>query len=959
MRLKTEHILKCFREYWMSVFTHDQDKIDLQNLDINSLAEVNEDNADQPEISCDEVKKALQKVKPNKATGLDDISPALLCDRNNTLTTALKIVFNEILQSGKFPKKWKTDRRKPIFKSGDRTSVNNYRLLAIHSIFRKIFCTVLLQRLTEIVSLDDAQNGFRQNRRGTDNALIIHNMIRQARNKQGCYIIVIDFSKAFDRCHIPTLIKKLSKKNVRGNTLRTIKDMYTDTKAQLSINGILGEPFDVTRGVAQGCTLSPLFFDIYIDDLLVEFRDRGLGVPVGAFIQGSSSFADDLALLATDMEMVKEYLSLLKTWRNKNFFTVNTGKSGILRVGALGKTEFPNISLEGDRIRLLGEPDPQHEEIKTFNYLGFIITPGGEWDEYLKHRVSRCNQTLGRYWRFFKKSNISVDLKLRISKTMILSHLSYGSDILCPNPKQCTEIDSMQAKVLKRILQIPRTANSNAVRYILGQSKLTAEFQIRRVTNLHRIRSLNRNTRLREIYDQRVWHKGPHLFQFFERDEIQMRNSLKLTNITQEEFDQISNRQPNNKSKSILKEISLQTSKLRTSHILRINHPELIEGIRSTHTNPAWKRSSLEISRYARWLVGGTRVQEDLKHRYAIEEMHCRFCGDNILESRAHLLVDCKGTQKFRNEFVREVHSASPTRLKELQDLPLSQRWVWILAGGTTRELRPDPLHNNRILPEVSPIYLGKSVPPVKDKTDEDQCLVAYEEYLEIISALPTKHIRVYTDGSHSRTHNSTGFGVKIIKQEGTKSSVIHTYKQGLASATNNAAEITAIHHAMSWLYNVYDNLTEEPIHIFTDSKYALNACSSTNLRRKNFHIIQEIQNYAYKFKHADSRFTTTLHFVPSHIENTGKGKTHTGNYYADKLANEGRIDSEPENTSLFIENIREKILDATLNFIKKIDDEIEIFDCESTPRGPPAVVADDFDASIDAVRDSLIQGIS
>ena len=75
--------------------------------------------------------------------------------------------------------------------------------------------------------------------------------------------------------------------------------MYTNVVAHLSINGKRRTKFKFARGVAQGFTLSPLLFDVYIDDLLREFRDQELGVPVGQIIQGPQSFADDLVLIAT------------------------------------------------------------------------------------------------------------------------------------------------------------------------------------------------------------------------------------------------------------------------------------------------------------------------------------------------------------------------------------------------------------------------------------------------------------------------------------------------------------------------------------------------------------------------------------------------------------------------------------------------------------------------------------
>jgi len=87
------------------------------------------------------------------------------------------------------------------------------------------------------------------------------NIIKERSVKEVAYIIVVDFSKAFDRCRNATLLKKLSNNSIRGKTLRLIKDMYTDAEVELHINGKTGTRFKVTCEVAQGCALSPLLFD--------------------------------------------------------------------------------------------------------------------------------------------------------------------------------------------------------------------------------------------------------------------------------------------------------------------------------------------------------------------------------------------------------------------------------------------------------------------------------------------------------------------------------------------------------------------------------------------------------------------------------------------------------------------------------------------------------------------------
>ena len=165
----------------------------------------------------------------------------------------------------------------------------------------------------------------------------------------GALVMVIDFSKAFDRCHIPTLFQKLSTKRVGGKMLKLIKDMYTNAEARLYINNTLGEPFGVTRGVAQGCVLSPTFFAVYMDDLLTEFKRAGLGVPVGKWTQGACSFADDLALVAPNERTGEKYLSILGRWCQRNKFEINVKKSGILRIGNKRNEPVPNFKVNGKR----------------------------------------------------------------------------------------------------------------------------------------------------------------------------------------------------------------------------------------------------------------------------------------------------------------------------------------------------------------------------------------------------------------------------------------------------------------------------------------------------------------------------------------------------------------------------------------------------------------------------------
>jgi len=71
--------------------------------------------------------------------------------------------------------------------------------------------------------LSDSQNGFRKNRRCCDHAAILHDVIREAKNKRlGLYIAVFDFRKAFDNVSIPVLVRRLKEIGVPGYLINTV-----------------------------------------------------------------------------------------------------------------------------------------------------------------------------------------------------------------------------------------------------------------------------------------------------------------------------------------------------------------------------------------------------------------------------------------------------------------------------------------------------------------------------------------------------------------------------------------------------------------------------------------------------------------------------------------------------------------------------------------------------------------
>ena len=93
-----------------------------------------------PEITQEFGLNYPSKLQVGKATGLDGISAQLLRAAEPAITSSLTKVINLSINTGKFLGCWKEARVSPVYKAGDRLSVDNYRPISILSILYILQC---------------------------------------------------------------------------------------------------------------------------------------------------------------------------------------------------------------------------------------------------------------------------------------------------------------------------------------------------------------------------------------------------------------------------------------------------------------------------------------------------------------------------------------------------------------------------------------------------------------------------------------------------------------------------------------------------------------------------------------------------------------------------------------------------------------------------------------------------
>ena len=245
-------------------------------------------------------------------------------------------LFNLIYESGIYPAKWTESIIKPIFKAGDEGDPSNYRGIAISSCLSKLFSRILYNRMDKFVCenniLSECQIGFRKSYRTTDHIFTLKSIIdKYLRSKQHVYACFVDLRKAFDTVWRNAMFAKMLKYGINGKLHKVIKSMYSTVEYSVKLSTGLTKSLSSNVGVKQGCILSPLLFNLFLNDL-PECLGSNENNPVfiGTNKVNCLMYADDVILLSTSRGGLQNCLNSLYAYAEKWKLKVNTEKTQVI-----------------------------------------------------------------------------------------------------------------------------------------------------------------------------------------------------------------------------------------------------------------------------------------------------------------------------------------------------------------------------------------------------------------------------------------------------------------------------------------------------------------------------------------------------------------------------------------------------------------------------------------------------
>jgi Reverse transcriptase (RNA-dependent DNA polymerase) len=386
------------------------------------------------------VEKLLSSVKPSASPGPDGIPGLILNKCSSSLSHSLACFFDYSLKISSVPASWKEANVTPVYKSGDRDDINNYRPISITSLVGKILEKIVVFNILEHLRTNNLinknQHGFLPKRSCI--TMLVHILDEWVYNlaKKGAKqidVLNLDWSKAFDKVPHKRLISKLWSYKIRGPALQWLSSFLSGRTQKVVYRGECSLPISVPSGVCQGSVIGPLLFAIFMLDL-------------PNCVQSSvAQYADDSSLYNAvkddnDVSMIQDDLQALSIWCINNEMTLNASKSSHIQIG------FSHSPIDS-QYHINNSVIPRVSSVKC---LGIYISDDIKWTMHTDYVTAKAFKILGVLRRTLTGSR-RVALRsayLSLVRPIILYGLPAWNPVTVANLKKLERVQSVATSLI-------------------------------------------------------------------------------------------------------------------------------------------------------------------------------------------------------------------------------------------------------------------------------------------------------------------------------------------------------------------------------------------------------------------------------------------------------------------------------------------------------------------------------
>ena len=480
-------------DFFASISTVDDTNTTLPPVNLltdNSLNDIS--------LTEQEIIDTIQILNVNKAVGEDLISHKVLKNICHSISKPLCILYNKSLHTSTFPNIWKSAIVMPLFKKGDQNLVTNYRPISLLSCLGKLMERVVYKHLYNHLMAENLiyskQSGFLSGHSTVYQLIDIFHQITQALDeKLYTCMVFCDISKAFDRVWHKGLVFKLKQNGINGSLLSWIDSYLNGRSQKVFLGSVMSNTRNVSAGVPQGSVLGPLFFLVYVNDIV----DKLLSI--------TRLFADDTSISSTsrnkdDIEGILNHdLNLISLWSKQWLVDFNPNKTEALFFTPHRFENNPNLLFDGVQVNF----------VDNHKHLGLSFSKDGKWHHHINSVITSASRVLG----MLRKIKFSVKRKTlnQIYVSFLRPLLEYASVVW----DGCTlyekeNLEKIQLEAARIVTGLTRSVSLEKLYKEIGWLKLSERRKYQKLVTTYKIMSGLAPSYLNEIFPNTVNRTNPY-----------------------------------------------------------------------------------------------------------------------------------------------------------------------------------------------------------------------------------------------------------------------------------------------------------------------------------------------------------------------------------------------------------------------------------------------------------------
>ena len=455
--------------------------------------------------------------------------------------------------------------------------------------------------------------------------------------------------------------------------------MYESSRSAVLLEGEQSAAFNVEQGVAQGCSLSPILFSVFINGLLKEVEQAELGIELsnGAII-GGMLFADDFVGVSDSGEELQKLIDVVHAYCCKWRLKANVSKSAVM--------VFARDAVEGDW--KWGENSLP--KVCKYTYLGIDFQCNGAWDAHIKRVVENGRKKVNQLHSVISNRGVNLSARRLLLLSVVRPTLEYGSEVWEGNKSQTAALESVMLGGAKRILGCSSKTCNEAVRGDMGLETLQGRRDKSKLKVWYKLASMSEDRYPRRVFCQ-DWDAKPRKGRqrkVWSRLVDNLFGSLDLDKA--EWLDEIE------KGDSSLKAFLAMVEE----SIGEREREKFVEGLNSKVKLTLYKCFGREVQ-FKKYLHGlsdaGTRLlfkfrsgthglNEELgRHRGREGKKECVLCGDEC-ESVSHTLWDCSAYTSIRAQFLVKLKASLGGSYARFQTMSSLDKSSFVLGNELWEE---------------------------------------------------------------------------------------------------------------------------------------------------------------------------------------------------------------------------------------------------------------------------------